>query len=365
MEEKKLFTEKFNSLSKKNKFLILAAAAVFVIGAGAGLIWSLTFRGADRPAEVTVITEEINEPEEKICEASRRLDGVCVKSGKENLPIFTYMIENASDSRPPTNLSKANMVFEAIAEGGITRFLAVYDSDQDLNRVSPVRSARTYFLDWASEFQGLYIHIGGSPESLELVYERPIYDVNEFAYGSYFWRTNDKVAPHNVCTSTDLMRKLIEFKKWEIKPNYESWQFKKEAELTSRPESQEIYIDYNSDYYSVKWQYDKENNDYTRFQGGTIHKDADGSVIKVKNIAVMYSKSYVIPGDDKFRRYTQTVGEGKAYVFLDGQVIEGQWQRPDLESRTRFYDAQGNEVEFNQGVTWVQALPNDYPLPTY
>ena len=356
-QEKKSWKDYFK-LTKRTIIIISAGSALVVGGVTGGLIWHFTRPdSAEPPSAVEEVQPTVVNPD---CEAVRLLDGVCVKSGEENLPVYGVMIENALDARPQFSVAQANLVFEAIAEGGITRFLVLYDSQKDLAKIGPVRSARTYYLEWAQEFNALYTHIGGSPESLELAKKRPIFDLDEFFNQWYFWRAKDRAAPHNVFTSTELLNQAVEKKQLDIKPEYKPWNFKDEATLEERGDLKKINVDFNSSYYSVAWQYDKETNEYTRYQGKAIHKDQDGAAIAVKNIAVMYTTSYVIAGDDKGRRFTQTVGTGKAFVFLDGQAIKGTWKRENLNERTRFYTEAGEEIAFNRGKTWVEVLPKDF-----
>jgi hypothetical protein len=363
-----------NSLIALKKFLSNKKNIAAVVGGGlaftavvGGLIYYIAFRDLpDTPGNDNVqapASESYQVAIDSNCANPRKLDGVCVEEEKDNLPVYGVMIENSLDAWPQIAVAKANLVYEAIAEGGITRFLVLFDSSQQIAKIGPVRSARTYFLEWAQEYGAVHAHIGGSPEALELAKKRPIYDLDEFFNAATFWRGKDRAAPHNVYTSTDLLNKTVVNKKWEIKPDYQSWQFKSEAPVDTRGENKTVMIDFESYYYSVKWQYNKEDNDYTRYQAGEVHKDADGSIIKAKNIAVMYSTSYVIVGDDKGRRFTQTVGSGKAFVLQDGQMIKGTWKREKLSERTRFYDEKNEEVSFNRGTTWVEVLPTGFADP--
>lgn len=348
----------------KNLILLVSLIAAALILIGLSVYFFIVSQQEVLPQADEILDEQAAQ-EILTCDFQRKIDGVCVFEGKENLPIYAFMIENAADSQPPANLAKANLVFEAIAEGGITRFVAMYDSDQEISRIGPVRSARTYFLDWASEVNSLYIHCGGSPESLELVKVRPVWDVNEFAYGSYFWRDQNRAAPHNVYTSFSSIDKLMENQQWSVEPDYLSWQYKDDLPLEQRPAEQKVFVDFNSYYYSIKWEYNQQENNYWRWQAGTWHKDEEATIIKAKNVVVMHTTSYVIAGDDKFRRYTKTVGQGQAVVFTDGQAIEGIWKRDSLETRTRFYNQDGQEIKLNRGTTWVQVLPDGYPQATY
>ncbi|HSD12679.1 MAG TPA: DUF3048 domain-containing protein, partial [Patescibacteria group bacterium] len=133
----------------------------------------------------------------------RVIDGVAVPEDAPDVTgYFAATIDNLSVARPQAGLTKASLVFEAPVEGGITRFLAVFPDDVTADRIGPVRSARPYFLDWASEFDAVYAHVGGSPEALEKIVAYDMRDLNEFFAGKYFWRDENRDAPHNAYTST-------------------------------------------------------------------------------------------------------------------------------------------------------------------
>ncbi|MBU1132347.1 DUF3048 domain-containing protein [Patescibacteria group bacterium] len=286
--------------------------------------------------------------------AKRKLDGLCLFDSQEPV-LFAAMIDNHSGARPQAGLSRANLVFESIVEAPITRFLAVFYMDEELKNIGPIRSARPFFVDWASEFDVPYIHVGGSNEALDILAKSYDYDVNEFSFGQYFWRDNARPQPHNVFISNELINKLVENREWELKNDFESWQYKLDENFDNRPQIQAIKIDFGGDLSGVKWEYDRENNNYLRLQAGKKHLDADGSEIRANNIAVMYVESIVI--DDYGRRKVTTIGSGKAIVFRDGAAVEGNWKRTGLDSRTRFFDSEHNEIKFNAGITWIEAVP--------
>ena len=349
-------------INKKQKQVLIFFITLIIITSLFILIYnSLGFGKKDSEIIKTDNKEELTDEENSLEGLARRkIDGVYVEEGKENFYPITIMIENMIDARPQSGLSKANLIYEALVEAGITRFLAVYASDEDVEEIGPVRSARPYYLDWAAEFASLYIHSGGSPESLTLIPKSNIYDLNEFWNDQYFWRRNSRLAPHNLYTSSELLNKALEDKVDE-ESNYESWLYKEEKSLEERSlEEQEVMIDYSTYTYRVEWKYDKENNDYVRYQAGSIHKDIDGTEIKAKNIVVMYLKTWVI--DAEWRRKMETIGSGQAVVFRDGEAIEGEWKKESKGSRTRFYDQDGLEIEFNTGTTWIQVVPTDYEV---
>jgi len=140
----------------------------------------------------------------------RQIDGIYVAEGEENLRPVVVMIENHYDSRPVAGLEKASIIYETIIEGGITRFLAVFDGGVSAKRIGPVRSARPFFIDMAEEWDGVYFHAGGSPEALAELKFSDLDRVNEIsADGVFFWRDISKLPPHNLYTSSILMERAI------------------------------------------------------------------------------------------------------------------------------------------------------------
>ncbi len=348
----------FNTIKKQPYVLpaIFAAAAVFL-----GLVFGYYI--AER-GSLPVAEEGIGEEEEQSAESDlyrRMIDGVLVKKGEEKFYPAAIMIENHWDARPSSGLSKANLVFESITEGGITRFLAIYADGSEISEIGPVRSARPYYLDWTSEFDAMYMHVGGSPEALNKIRNYNIKDLNEYYYGGYYWRNNGQARPHNVYTSGELVEKALDLKNLEAEDaDYSTWKFKDDLPEGERPEKAEITIDYGSEVFNIIWKYDPESNEYIRQMDGEIHKDKDGSEIRAKNIAVAYMKMWVL--DEVGRKRFETIGEGKAVVFRDGKAVEGTWKKASRQGRTRFYNEEENEIEFNAGTTWIEVLPNGYEI---
>ena len=285
--------------------------------------------------------------------APRLLDGVYVPAESANLVPLAVMIDNQVDARPPAGLDRASLVFEAEVEGGITRYMAVFSGDSDVDKIGPVRSARPYFLDWAHELSALYAHVGGSPEALVKIKQDNIFDINEFYNGSYFWRADDRIAPHNVFTSTANLTKYLS-DKGRTEGTYFGWSYKDDAPKENRPVSAEITIDNRSQAYSVSWRYDTENNDYIRYLAGEPHMTMSGDIITAKNVVIQ-----IIPAEEidaELRLSMDVTGEGRAAVCRDGSCEEGTWQKKSASSRTRYYDTEGNEISFDRGLTWVEAV---------
>lgn len=297
------------------------------------------------------------EPSGIIAEVERSaLGGEKIILGKDatSVPLVAVMIDNFFDSRPAVGLSKAIFVWEAPVEAGITRFLAIFPLNREVEKIGPIRSLRPYFIDWATEIGAVIAHCGGSPESLKKAANLGIRHIDEYANGNTFWRTWKRVAPHNLLTSTENLKETFEERGY-LPRDFGIWIFKDDAPRADRPESQEIKIDFNRPEHFVLWKYNPSKNDYTRWQNGAIHKDDVGDEIHAKNIAVQFVEIKIL--DEVGRREIKTIGQGEALVFLDGQKIEAVWKKPSREERTIFYEKTGEEIEFNAGITWVEVMP--------
>ncbi len=292
----------------------------------------------------------------------RRIDGVLVAQEESNAYPVGVMVENLTVARPQSGLDQAQVVFEALAEGGITRFLAVYARLDSANvpEIGPVRSARPYYVDWVEEFGAMYAHAGGSPQALRDIANRKIFDLNQFVNAKYFWRDRSRkvASEHTLFTSLEKMIfALRDKKKLDQTPTYGTWKFKSDAALTERPETvKPIVIDFSSFNYKVDYRYDREKNDYARYQAEKPHVMRNGAAIRAKNVLVAYTKTSLA---DSQRLAMQTVGNGKALIFRDGTAVEGTWKKESTKDRLKFYDKDGNEVELNAGPTWVEIVPTD------
>lgn len=293
----------------------------------------------------------------------RKLDGKIVDS-KEQASYWPYavIIENLLSVRPQSGLSQASVVYETLVEGGATRFMAVFDPSEITTEIGPVRSARPYYLEWSSEYDALYVHCGGSPTALKIIRENSdIKDLNQISRdASYFWRDRSKSAPHNLFTSSQNMNFALRDKGLrDQSTDFQQWKFKDEANLDNRGDNGKSVI-FNFSYgltYKVRYEYNKEKNVYLRFNADQPHLDKNtNKQIEVKNVIVQLVDEPVLSGGQG-RLDINVGGEGKAWIFRDGQVIEGIWKKASRKGRTLFYDQAGQEIEFNRGNTWVHVVP--------
>jgi hypothetical protein len=180
------------------------------------------------------------------------------------LPI-AVMVENSVDARPLSGLHHAQTVFETVAEGGITRFLAIYATSTPSTPIGPVRSARPYYVEWASMFGGLYGHVGGSPAALELLAHAPVSDRDEFSYGTLYTRTANRDAPHNAYTTLVALRSSLATSTAPL-TRVQPWQY--EQRTTSTTSSLRLHIDFSRPAYAVDWVWDDARQGFVRSIGG-------------------------------------------------------------------------------------------------
>lgn len=300
---------------------------------------------------------------QKINTSIRKIDGKIVeKSDQTSYWPYAVMIENLLSVRPQAGLSQASVVYEALVEGGATRFMAVFDPSEIVKEIWPVRSVRPYYIEWSSEYEALLAHCGGSPEALEMIWQNAdINDLNQISRdGKYFWRDKERGMPHNLLTSSEKMNYALRDKGLLDKlAEFQSWQFKDDADLSERGDDGKT-LTFNFSYgltYKVSYQYNKDKNVYLRFNADQPYKDRNtDQQIEVKNVVVQLVKEPILSGGQG-RLDINVVGEGKAWILRDGQIMEATWQKASRKERTLFYDKDGQEIEFNRGNTWIHVLP--------
>ncbi|USN53161.1 MAG: DUF3048 domain-containing protein [Candidatus Nomurabacteria bacterium] len=338
---------------KKRPVQITLVVVVLAVVALAGFLLTRT----DDSDDGQVIVTNTNQPSEQ--KVRRVLDGVLDVAANKNPRPVGVMIENLSIVRPQSGLGQANVVYEALVEGGITRFLAVYLLTDDIPELGPVRSARPYYVDWANELGAIYAHAGGSPTALADIRSKDVFDLDQFYNSQYYWRKNlPRATEHTLFTSTELLQFALRDKEATMTGDYTGWKFKEEAALADRPlEVNPIVLDYSSKSYEVKYTYNREENTYLRFQGDEAHTDQNtGEQISPKNVLVQYVGTRLA---DATRLSMDVVGSGDAILFRDGEAIPARWSKSSTSARTIFTDLEGQQLIFNAGQTWVQVFPDD------
>lgn len=276
-----------------------------------------------------------------------------------NQPVVGVMVENLyPDARPQSGLGSAGVVYEALAEGGITRFLAVFQEPLP-GSIGPVRSLRPYYLDWGLEYDLPLAHAGGSEPAMAQIKPSGLKDINALAYdGSSFVRTRDRYAPHNLYTTSDLLSKLVAKLGFAQAPTFTPLPRKADTPPAT-PAHTIISVGFSTAAYAVKYTYNAAGNAYARVMGGTAHIDRNtNQQIQVKNIVVQFVPvTYGTQSNGKPETDYHLIGSGKALVFRDGDVIVGTWNKSSDKAPTKILDGAGQPVEFNRGSTWYEVVP--------
>jgi hypothetical protein len=266
--------------------------------------------------------------------------------------VRAVMIENSPDARPQSGIKDCDVVFEAIAEGGITRFLCLFQEGHPA-LIGPVRSVRPYYIDWLAAFDATVSHVGGSKNALDEVRNGTYKDIDQFFNSAYYWRATDRVAPHNVYTSSDKLDQLNQLK------GYTSSTFtgfsRKDDEPMATPAATSIDIDISYALFNVHYDYDKPSNSYIRSEGGARHVDRELGQIQPKTVIVIKVPTQ-LGYEDGYREQMQTIGSGQATIFEDGNVIQGTWSKASKHEQILFVDSTGKPIGLNRGQTWISVI---------
>ena len=272
------------------------------------------------------------------------------------------MIDNHNGAWPQAGLNQAYMVYEIIVEGGETRLMALFKG-VDLDKIGPVRSARHYFLDYAMENDAIYVHFGESPQAGSDITRYSIHEIDGIAEdGVTFWRVKDKYAPHNAVTSTEKLLQSAQNKNYRTTSNAESVlnYVTKDVKLEEGQSAETIVIPH-SDLQTVRYEYDSENKVYTRYARNQEQIDWDTEEpVTTKNIIITFCDNYTLTdSENKGRQGLYNIGEFDGYYITNGKAIKIKCTKNARDEKTLYTDLNGNEIEVNDGNTWVHICPKN------
>lgn len=357
----------------KREWLIIVTMLVLLIAAG-GAVYSLTHRGV-KPLANHAAKKVTPKPKAPLTVPSK-LSGLPVDPSVNQRPVTGVMIENSLDARPQSGLEQAGVVFEAIAEGGVTRFFAVFQDTQP-DYIGPVRSARPYYIQWCLSFDCSYAHVGGSPDGLADIKSWGVKDLDQFANSGAYHRISSRYAPHNVYTSIAELNSLENSKGFGIS-NFTGFSRKADKAYKApvaavagkpAPKDQETRAAANSIdftlsgyYYDPHFDYDAASNSYKRSEAGQPHMEQrqDSSQVQITpkvviGMVVPLSQGALDSSGAYYSNY-QAVGTGTALIFQDGTVVTAHWSKPDVKSSLSFTDDTGKPLNLNAGQTWITAI---------
>lgn len=339
--------EWFKARTKKQITIMCAAAVLLLMGGGYAIYHFFIKQDAKPVAQKVQQTPVVTPPGQPL---TAKLTGLPITDASINdRPVTAVMIENSVDARPQAGLSQAGVVFEAVAEGGITRFLTLFQ-DTNPDYLGPVRSVRPYYLQWLMGFDAAVAHVGGSADALALIGVLHVKDLDQFYNPGPYHRVSNRFAPHNMYTDVSKLRER-QIEKGYTTSTYTGFARKEEAK-SAAPNA--TYIDFNVSgaLYNPHYDYDPAGNVYKRSEGGQPHMDEKAGQLAPKVVVALTMPQ----GANGIYTTYQTLGSGEAHIFQDGTVTKGTWHKNTETAQFTFTDASGAPLKLNPGQTWITVL---------
>jgi hypothetical protein len=346
------------ALSSRGKAIVAGGAVVAVLGGG---VAALALSG-NAPASVAGGLDSVL-PGDQTPPTPCPLTGVASHGdeGPPARPALAVKVENAPEARPQVGLSHADIVYEEPVEGGVTRFIVVFQCD-DASRLGPVRSARMTDISVLAQYgTPLFGFAGGAPQVRNAVARADIVDLNYIDAAARYVRDESRPAPHNLYTTSKKLYKAGRSSAVAPEPVFA---YSDDIEGKSKP-AKSVHIPFSDTYADVNWAWDAADAHWLRSHGTDPHVLENGEQVAATNLVVMKVKvtdsdiedvaGYASPEVD-------LVGSGKAWVLRDGRVIQGRWVRDSDGDITRFETKTGEEIALAPGNTWVEFVPTSVPV---
>lgn len=379
---------------KNRKFsnsLIIILMLLVIVAGGLFIYKYLTMSRLEVPNET--VDAGLNEEDTLVIEKIEK--EIQIFKGTDR-PI-AVMIDNHTGAWPQANLDKAYLVYEIVVEGGETRLMALFKG-QELEKIGPVRSSRHYFLDYALENDAIYVHHGWSPQAESDISKLKVNNINGLTESSKdFSRVKDKSSPHNMFTSTASILKIADRKGYELTStqesvlNYVAEEFDlsdkyknkiletiEESNVTA--ESSDIVEEVEEDkttaisainvtiphskLQKVKYEYNEETKTYTRYARNKLQTDyITGEAVTTKNIIITMCDNYTLTdSENKGRQGLKNIGTFDGYYITNGKAIQIKCTKTARDKQTVYKDLEGNEIQVNDGNTFINICPTNAQL---
>lgn len=298
-----------------------------------------------------------------------RLTGLWVPEETAMYRPYAVMINNIKVASPQSGLSAADILYEALVEYGITRFMAVFEAQDAMadttSRIGSIRSARHYYVNFANECDAIYVHWGGTYYATDKIKAENVDEVDGITGRFAAWafsRDNNIQSPHNVFLNFSIMLNDVfnSSMRTEWDPNHDKFFNFYDEDTTPadgiKADKVTIQFSQSAKPYLV---YDKESGEYTRYQFGVLHKDINNEQpLTFKNIIVQYVKHADVGNEYLTMELDDAEGEG--YYITNGIAIPIVWKRNETPNECHYYDMAGNELSINIGKTYIAIYPDDY-----
>ncbi|MDR1541646.1 MAG: DUF3048 domain-containing protein [Clostridiales bacterium] len=299
------------------------------------------------------------------------LTGLLVEEERAASRPMAIVINNHNKALPQSGIGQAAICYEVLAEGNITRIVAIFHG-ADAQKIGPVRSARHYFIDFAFDYDCIFIHHGGSYQAYDALADWGIASLDAMTLpGATFWRDPERVNvpgmfEHSSYTGSDLLKEAAISKGIRTQISQEKnigfEFFEKSALLPGSKPAAKIEVPFDSGY-EAGFLYDAAKGVYLKTHSGAPHMDdASKEQLSVENVVIQRTSIYLIPGDEAGRREVKTIGEGTGLLATRGGYAPISWRKDSHSSPTRFFFEDGSEMRMNKGKTWICVISNELEI---
>jgi hypothetical protein len=276
-------------------------------------------------------------------------------------PVLTVKVENTPDSLPQWGIDQADVIYEEIVEGGITRFAAMFNAHAP-DKIGPVRSVRNTDQAIVWPVGGIFAYSGGAPISVKSISQAPVDRINEDNAGDAMFRDPGRKRPHNLY---GVGEKLFAKGGQPVPPPALFTYRAPGAPITGVPTASFVVGFRSKPDDAVTWTWNTAAGAWTRRVFGNDQTTGTGAPVAPQNVIVQfvdYTGGKPPGGAGYEGSEAQLLGTGRAVVFTGGQAVDGTWERASKDVVTRYLDAGGRPVALAPGQTWVELLQNGYSL---
>ncbi len=353
-------------MKKRSLFTVLGVLiALFVISAcGQDEVQQINSGGEEQTTPVAETSTPAPTPEPPVIKAV--YTGLTMETEEKSRPI-AVMVNNFSAARPQSGLSNADVIWEVLAEGGITRLVAIFQSTDALtDTIGPIRSNRPYLIDIADSYGAIMSHAGASTDGYAILQQRNKPYLDEISNaGPYYWRSKDRKAPHNLYSNLEKLRAGAEKKGYQNNPPAGAYLFGDQGSAAADAkavEAKQFALTFTLKNYQVEYTYNELQKNYERSINGKPHIDKNNEQqLTATNLIVMETAHKTL--DNEGRLSVDLTSGGKAILFQNGKAAQCEWVRA-ADGMLR-WAKDGKEIELLPGKTYIHIVPNKKGLTAH
>lgn len=319
--------------------------------------------GTTEVATEAATTEEATTEDSHAGENYNELTGEWSADYEPKRPV-AIMINNIVDALPSSSTKKADIIYECMVEGGITRIMPIFSDYESIEKLGSVRSARHYYINIANEYDAIYLCYGQSAPAKKVLNNGVIDAINGLTYDAGYYRDDSRVAPHNVYTTGERIVKGID--DFEYSAEYETTHekvlsfYESDTDLQNGTVANTVHVSFGS-YMKPYFMYNTEKGLYERYEYGNPQLDnmaeENDNILLFKNVIIQMSSYECINTKNDLQDLKQ-VGNGDGYYCTNGKAIPITWEKTSEKGKTKYYTEDGEELLLNPGKTWISIIGN-------